>query len=58
MELVWKVEWKNFPRYKWDGKGLEWEMERKWTTKSSFMIGGMEITGMESGVGWNGIYYE
>ena len=55
MEMEWKVEWKNFPRCKWDGKDLEWKLERKWTTKSSFMIGGMEKNwnGKWSGMEWN-----
>ena len=55
MEMEWKVEWKNFPRGKWNGKELEWKMEWNWNGKYSLMTRGMEKNwnGKWNGMEWN-----
>ena len=53
--MEWKVEWKNFPRGKWNGKELEWKMEWNWNGKYSLMTRGMEKNwnGKWNGIEWN-----
>ena len=49
--MEWKVEWRNFPRGKWNGKEMEW----KWNGKYWLMIDGTEKNwnGKWNGMEWN-----
>lgn len=53
--MEWKVEWRNFPRGKWNGKEMEWKMEWKWNGKYWLMIDGTEKNwnGKWNGMEWN-----